>query len=497
MSVEFRRKWMFVLFGVMLGAGLFALVIPLNTHSAQDAVPLQYQRMDADERPINSLRDLNNAFADIAETVSPAVVTVFSERVLTLRRQAHPFSDLFGDFFFGPRGRNPQQPQEREYRQQGHGSGVLVTSDGYIITNNHVVAQADSIYVRLFDEREFAAEVIGTDPKTDIAVIKIDGKNLPVVGRGDSDKLRVGEFVMAIGSPLSANLAHTVTSGIVSAKGRARMGLADYEDFIQTDAAINRGNSGGALVNLDGELVGINAAIVSQSGGFQGIGFAVPSNMAFSVMESLIEHGRVVRGWLGVYIQEITPELARALELASPNGALISEVAPGGPAEEAGLQDGDIVIELNGQDVENSVQFRNDIATTSPGETVNLTVLRDDDRESISVTLGELPSDMASRPIQQGLEDRLGFRLEPLTRDLAGRFNVDPELSGLIVTEIDESSAAYGAGLRAGDIVRSLNRRRVTSIEDFNNVLDQMERGDSVLLRVIRDGRGYYIAFTL
>lgn len=497
MSVEFRRKWMFVLLGIVLGAGLFAIVIPLNTQSAQEAVPLQYQRVQAADRPINSLRDLNNAFADIAETVSPAVVTVFSERVLTLRRQMNPFSDLFGDFFFGPRGRTPQQPQQREYRQQGHGSGVIVSADGYILTNNHVVAQADSIYVRLADDREFAAEVVGADPKTDIAVIKVDARNLPVVGRGDSDKLRVGEFVLAIGSPLSANLAHTVTSGIVSAKGRAQMGLADYEDFIQTDAAINRGNSGGALVNLDGELVGINAAIVSQSGGFQGIGFAVPSNMAFSVMESLIEHGRVVRGWLGVYIQEITPEIARAMGLKSSNGALISEVAPGGPAEEAGLQDGDIVIEMNGTEVRSSVQFRNDIATTAPGEKVNLTVLRDDDKENITITLGELPSDVATRPVQQGLEDRLGFRLEPLTRELAGRYNVDPELSGLIVTEIDETSAAYNAGLRAGDVIRSLNRRRVTSLADFNDMLEQMEQGDSVLLRVVREGVGYYIAFTL
>jgi serine protease Do len=497
MYQNLRRKWMLLFLGVVLGAGLFAVVSPLDSHSAQQAVPLERQIIGADQRPITSLRDLNNAFADVAESVSPAVVTVFSERVLTLRRQLNPFSDFFDDFFFGPRNRLPQQPQEREYRQQGHGSGVIVSADGHILTNNHVVAQADSIYVRLFDQREFPAEVIGTDPKTDIAVIRIDAKNLPVVARGDSDKLRVGEFVLAIGSPLSANLAHTVTSGIVSAKGRAQMGLADYEDFIQTDAAINRGNSGGALVNVDGELVGINAAIVSQSGGFQGIGFAVPSNMAFSVMESLIEHGRVVRGWLGVYIQDVTPQIARAMGLDRSDGALVSEVAPDSPAEQAGLQDGDIVIEINGKRVVNSVQFRKDIATTPPSVDVTLTVLRDGNRTKITVTLGELPSDMAAGPVQQSLEDRLGFRLEPLTRELAQRFRVDPSLSGLIVTDIDETSTAYSAGLRAGDVIRSLNRRRVTSLDDFNDMMSQMNQGDSVLLRVIRDDRGYYVAFTL
>lgn len=274
------------------------------------------ERINVDPSRVSILRELNQAFIEIASEVTPSVVTVSTERV-TRARMYDPFADFFNDPFFGffgnPGNGRRQQPQEREFRQQGLGSGVIVSQDGYILTNNHVVAQADSIRVRMSDGRELGATVVGADPKTDIAVIRVNASGLTPIRRGNSDDLHVGEIVLAVGSPLNPNLAHTVTQGIVSAKGRSNVGLADYEDFIQTDAAINPGNSGGALVNLYGELVGINTAIASRSGGFQGIGFAVPVNMALHVMDALISGGRVVRGWLGVSIQDVDEEMARAM----------------------------------------------------------------------------------------------------------------------------------------------------------------------------------------
>jgi serine protease Do len=329
-----------VLAGAMLAA---------RAGGVQPAAALPHGGEGGADRPITSLRDLNEAFVELAEAVNPAVATVFTERVLRVRPSPgmffdHPFEDFFGEFF-----QRPREPRSREceYRQQGLGSGVVATDDGFIITNNHVIEGADTINVRLIDGRPMPAEVVGADAKTDIAVIKVDADDLVSIEIGDSDRLRVGEMVLAVGSPLSPNLAHSVTSGIVSAKGRSNVGLADYEDFIQTDAAINPGNSGGALINLDGELVGINTAIASRSGGYQGIGFAVPSNMARRVMESLIEHGTVVRGWLGIYIQDIDEALAAAMDLEGERGALVSDLSEDGPAEKAGVQQGDIIVTLD------------------------------------------------------------------------------------------------------------------------------------------------------
>jgi serine protease Do len=321
----------------------------------------------ADERPIRTLRDLNQAFVDIVSKVKPAVVTVSTERIIYVRPMS-PFSgDPFFRFFFGPQGR---QAPEQEYRQRGLGSGVIVSADGHILTNNHVIENADSIFVRTYDGERFTAQVVGTDPQTDIAVIKIDDSNLHFINIGNSDALQVGEIVLAVGSPMSENLAYTVTQGIVSAKGRADVGLATYEDFIQTDAAINPGNSGGPLVNLDGELVGINAAIVSQTGGFQGIGFAVPSNMAVRVMNSLITEGRVSRAWLGINIQDVNEQIAGAMGLDEPVGALIGDVVSGSPADKAGLQPGDIVLDFSGRRIENAHELRSLIGSSPPGKSL-------------------------------------------------------------------------------------------------------------------------------
>ncbi len=494
-----------LLIGIIIGALVFSHFNEASQPQALSYPNVSASVLAAKDRPITTLRDLNNAFIEIAEAVNPTVVTVFTEKVYKVRETLSPFSfffddpfrDFFGDdFFSGPRQRR-QAPQEREYRQQGLGSGVIVSDEGYILTNNHVIANADTIYVRTIDERTIAAKVIGADPKTDIAVIKVDAKNLPVIKKGDSDKLRVGEWVLAIGSPLSANLAHTVTQGIVSAKGRSNVGLADYEDFIQTDAAINPGNSGGALVNLDGELVGINTAIASRSGGFQGIGFAVPINMAESVMASLIKSGKVVRGWLGVSIQDVNETMAKAMNLKNTEGALVGEVVNDSPAQKAGFKDGDVIIEMDGKKIRNASQLRNAVAATAPGTAVKLKIWRDGEERTLEVTLGELPADDKAPQIKQSLQELLGFSVTAMSRDLAEQYNLDANLKGVVVTAIDQASSAFRAGLREGDLIRSVNRKRVQDVADFNAALAGVKKSDTLLLQVARRTGSFYVAFEL
>ncbi|NOY88661.1 MAG: DegQ family serine endoprotease [FCB group bacterium] len=447
-----------------------------------------------EDRPLTTLRDLNQAFADIASTVKPTVVTVFTEKTLRIRQNPF-FSPFFFDFFNGPQGHN--NIPEQNFHQRGLGSGVIIASDGKIITNNHVIDGADSIYVRTYDKHKYLAKVIGADPKTDIAIIKIDAKNLPVIKIGNSDSLLVGEMVMAIGSPMSENLAYTITQGIVSAKGRSNLGLADYEDYIQTDAAINPGNSGGALVNLNGELVGINAAIVTKSGGFQGIGFAVPVNMAMNIMNSLLKNGKVVRGWLGVTIQDINDAIANAMNLKEHNGALVGDVLANSPADKAGMKAGDIIIKMDGENIPNSSLLRNKVASTAPGTKVNFTVLRDGKEVDLSVRLGEIPSKYSQGTLSSNLEDLLGFQVSNFSNALAKKYNLDPNLNGVVVTQIDPNSQAYMTGLREGDLIRSVNKRKVDNVENFNKSLKGFQKGDTILLRIQRGESGFYIAFTL
>jgi serine protease Do len=449
------------------------------------------------DRPLASLRDLNQAFVDIAATVKPAVVTVSTEKVLRAQVGSPFAGDPFFDMFFGPQGRGGNQPREQEFRQQGLGSGVIVSADGRILTNNHVIEDVDSIYVRTFDGERYSAKLLGADPKTDIAVLQIDAKNLDFLRIGNSDSLEVGEMVLAVGSPLSENLAYTVTQGIVSAKGRSNVGLADYEDFIQTDAAINRGNSGGPLVNLDGELVGLNTAILSSSGGFQGIGMAVPSNMAVRVMESLISDGRVVRGWLGVSIQDLTQNIAQGFNLKQTTGALIGQVEEDSPAGKAGLQAGDIIVSVDGSDIDNSTHLRNRIAGTKPNTSVMLGVLRGEEKLKIEVKLGEVPGDGSASPKAEGIQDRLGFAVATLNQTLARQYDIDRRLSGVVVTSVEPSSAAARAGLREGDLIRGVYRRPVETEEEFYSAVEKVASGETVLLQVTRDGGGFYIAFEL
>ena len=335
---------------------------------------------------VELLTRIGQATAEIVDAVRPAVVNIATTHTVKLQGGAEPFfNDPFFRHFFGDRYKAP-----RERKSSGLGSGVIVAADGYILTANHVIQGADEIKVTLSDKREFKGKIIGSDAMTDVAVIKIEAKDLPSIKMGDSNKLRVGETVLAVGSPYGLN--QTVTMGIVSAVGRANMGIADYEDFIQTDAAINPGNSGGALVNVRGELVGINTAIFSTSGGYQGIGFAVPTSMAKAAMDSLIQKGKVVRGWLGVSIQSLTPELAKQFQLKDDKGVLVGEVVEDSPAEKGGLQRGDVIIEVQGKKVEDPNQIRNMVAGVEPGHEIEIKILRDNKPMTKKIIVSELPS---------------------------------------------------------------------------------------------------------
>jgi len=435
-------------------------------------------------------------FRDVAKKVVPAVVTVRSQKTVRVGNRSPfpggPFGDdLFEQFFGMPRGR---APSEDRYVQRGLGSGVIVNANGTILTNNHVVDGVDKVEVVVGDGKSHPAKILGTDPQTDLAVLKIDALGLQAVEMGDSDALEVGEWVLAVGNPFSEALGHTVTAGIVSAKGRSNLRLADYEDFIQTDAAINPGNSGGALVDTRGRLVGINTAIVSGSGGYQGVGFAIPINMARSVMNNLIENGKVVRGWIGLTIQDLTPDLAEAVGLAGKEGALVAGVQPDSPAAEVGLRRGDVITALDGQKVGSNSDLRNRIAGTAPGTRVALTVFRDGKETTIKATLGELPGSLA-RGGSAGAapeEEALGISVQPLTRDLASRLGYEGE-TGLVVSQVEPGSAAGEAGLREGDLIKEVNRHAVTSIVEYRQALSGVERGKVILLLVRRGDAATYI----
>ncbi|MFQ5599199.1 MAG: Do family serine endopeptidase [Candidatus Krumholzibacteriia bacterium] len=426
------------------------------------------------------------SFADVAEQVTPSVVTVVSQKRVG--------GDDFGGFFerfFG----NRQEPFV-----QGHGSGFVLDSNGTILTNNHVVDDADDLTVRLKDGREFEAEVIGMDANTDIAVIRIDAQDLPVVKLGDSDRLRVGEWVLAIGSPFRQALDHTVTAGIISAKGRGNVGLADYEEFLQTDAAINPGNSGGPLVNLRGEVIGINTAIATRNGGFQGVSFAIPINFARNIIDMLLAEGRVTRAWLGVVIQDVTPELARGLDLPRPEGVAIAEVNENSPAEEAGLQEGDVIVAMDGVATERVSAFRNRVSLSVPGQRVELEVLRDGKRRTVEARLGELTEDVLAavqnqRPrTPEGHPDsQLGLQLADLTPEIAARFDLSRRTSGVVITGVAPGSPAAEEGLEPGDVVRSVNRQRVQSVEEFDAALNLVPSNHPVVLNVKRGGRSFFI----
>lgn len=433
------------------------------------------------------------SFPEIVEKVMPTIVTVYSEQTIRVQYQDpfySPGEDFLRRFFGAPNLPDERQPQYREYHREGLGSGVIITEDGYILTNNHVIQGADKIRV-VIDEEEIPAEVIGTDEKTDLAVLKVDyDETLPAAKLGNSDNIKIGEWVLAIGHPFE--LDHTVTAGIISAKGRNRMGITDYEDFIQTDAAINPGNSGGALINLKGEVIGINTAIASRTGVYNGIGFAIPINMAQLVMNQLIDHGYVSRGYIGVGIQDVTSELAEAFDLEEPSGVLVTQVMPDTPGEKAGLESGDIIVRMNGEELENGSDLRNRVAAQKPGSEIELEIIRDGKHKDIDIVLTELPGTEKLAEKMDEVEPAPDIGLELTMAEESDAYDYGYE-EALLVEKVEPGSPAAEAGIMPGDIIFEVNRERVTSVSEFDTIVAKDYGKDPLLMLIGRDGGMLYL----
>jgi serine protease Do len=477
--------------GIIIGFGVTASFHLFNSARAIDSRP--------ESQPMAAHPPLaDQVFEEVAKRVTPAVVNISTTRVVKEEGSgsSNPFfNDPFFQRFFG---QEPFQLPEipKEQREQSLGSGVIVDPRGYIVTNNHVVEKAQEIKVVLSDRREFKGKVVGSDPKSDIAVVKIDGKDLPTVSWGDSSRLQVGQYVMAIGNPFGLN--QTVTMGIVSAVGRANVGIADYEDFIQTDAAINPGNSGGALVNTQGELIGINTAIFTRSGGFMGIGFAVPSNMARSVMESLVKTGKVIRGWLGISIQEVSPELAKQFGLSEPKGALVADVLPHTPAERAGIKRGDIILELDGKTIENAGQLRNLVAEIPIGKKVKIKVFRDKQEQELEITIGEQPKEAARGGKAEAATSVAlnGVEVQDLTPETASRLGLPRNQQGVVIDQVERGSLAEEAGLQQSDVIVEVNRKPIKNTRDYEQVVSKIKKDETVLLLIKRQGGSIFVTIS-
>jgi serine protease Do len=499
-------KWSYVVMGIMVGV-IFSFGFNLNKSpgkSAENAVtesPLVNVSPE-DSSSLNVAEQLSNAFAAVASDVNPSVVTIFTESTIKTGNQpfaSGPFEQFFGDDFFNHFFQGQPSPQG-DLKQQGLGSGVIIDSDGIILTNNHVVKNADDIKVRLMDGREFKGTVKGTDSQTDLAVITIDAKGLKQIKLGDSDRARVGDWVLAIGSPLQPELEHTVTTGIISAKGRSGVGLSQYEDFIQTDAAINPGNSGGAMVNLHGQLIGINAAIATQNGGFMGIGFAIPVNLAKKVMTDILDKGKVIRGWLGVYIQTITPDIAKALNLDRAKGVIISKVQKDSPAEKAGLKNEDVVLKFNGKEVDNSTELSTWVAGSSPDANIDLTIMRDGKTKDVKVKLGELTpekANIASSEENSNKFDKVGITVSNITNAMRGKYNLPDGTKGVVITSVDPRSIAAQNGLEEGDIIVKLNKETIKSTDQVSKILNDVDSGEMILFFIQRGNANLYLAFPM
>ena len=444
------------------------------------------------------MAEISQAFESAADRVSDFVVPIFAEQVVQAPSQGlpdDPFREFFGNDFFKRFFGGSPQPQARTVRSLG--SGVIVSADGHILTNNHVVAGAQKLTVVLKDKRRLQASVVGADPLTDVAVIKIQASGLPTAVLGDSDAVKVGQWVIAVGNPFA--LMRTVTHGIISATGRSSVGIATYEDFIQTDAPINPGNSGGALADLDGNVVGINSAISSPSGGNVGLGFAIPINMAKSIMAQLISKGRIIRGYLGLTAQDIDPSLVGPLKLKDAKGALVSEVSPDSPADRAKIRPGDVVVEFDGKPVESSLDLHNLAAQTAPGTRVQIVLLRNGERLEITAELIERPQEKSQVKTGQPGEgkgptaERLGLTVQTLTSDVARQLGLSTGDRGAVVTAVVPGGAGDDADLKPGDLIVEANRTRITTAQEFEAVVRAAKSGDTLALLVRRGPDSFYV----
>jgi len=476
--------------GLVLGLSLIFLLFGLFFCMGKDK---------ADSLPKNdkltTAKSLGQAFVEVAKKVQPSVVNVSTEKTITMKPwdrygedffKGSPFEDFFKGFGITPR----EKGKEYRQKQRSGGSGVIVDKEGYILTNNHVVEGADKIKIRLIDGREFTATVKGQDSRTDLAVLYIKAKDLPVATLGDSDKLDVGEWAIAIGSPFG--LEHTVTVGVISAKGRTGLGTGTYEDFIQTDASINPGNSGGPLINIDGEVVGINAMIIQPG---TGIGFAIPINMAKQILNDLIKQGKVVRPWLGISVQDLTPEMAEQFQVKEKEGVLVAQIHPGTGAEKGGLTSGDIIKALDDKAIKNVNELIKEIQKKKVGQKVKLSVVRDGKPTTIEVTLSAMP-DKPEAMKEKEFEEKLGARVQEWTPQLAARYRISAEIKrGVVVISVEEGSPADDLGLQEGDVILEINRKKIETVKDFEKAIKDTNFEKGVVLRLHRRGNTFYHSF--
>jgi serine protease Do len=478
------QRGIFRSFGLSIGA-ILCVSTAASSPATQETAPLQ--------------PGVITSFAPIVEKVAPSVVTVFTTQTVSRGVTTFPFSDDALRQFFG--GQLPQRQGKQTL--QGLGSGVIVSPDGYILTANHVVSGAEEIMVgRGTELRKYKAKKVGTDSGTDVALLKIDEKNLPAITFADSEKARAGDIVLAVGNPFG--LRQTVTMGIISAVGRGGMGIVDYENFIQTDAAINMGNSGGALVDIKGELLGINTAIFSRSGGNQGVGFAIPANLARDVMQSLREKGRVVRGYIGASVQTLTPELAEAMKLkGQPTGALVGEVAPKTPSQKAGMKTGDVITAVNGKKISDARELRLMIGSMAPRSKAQIEVNREGQTKTFDVELAEMPAGATEEGPETSPEESAqpekttvfgGVAVADTTDDVRSALNLPKEVHGAVIAEIDADSSAGKAGLREGDVIQEVNKQPVKNAKDLVAISKKLKANEKILLRVYSQGRSGYVA---
>ena len=483
---------------LLVGGGLLAITGHCSTPKAVVAPPPPLT-----PEVIAPAVALSQAYVAVAGHIRPAVVSVYSEKIVKYQspESTFPFGDDFFQQFFGNQA--PQRrsaPKEYKVPQRGMGSGMILDKEGHILTNYHVVKDVDEIKVRLSDKREFKAEVVSSDPKTDVAVIRIKEKvaDLPTVQLGDSDALQVGELVMAVGAPFG--LTQTVTTGIISAIGRSDVGIADYENFLQTDAPINPGNSGGPLVNMKGEVIGMNSAIATNSGQSAGIGFAIPANMIKAMLPTLVKGGKIARGLLGVGIQDLDKELAKQFKLPDSNGSLVSSVNPGSAADKAGIKVGDVITRFNGKDVQNTRELRNGVAATAPGAKVSVELIRAGKPMTLTVTIGEATGEPAAADTDEsgsaGQAVKLGLTLKSLTPDLARQYGL-ADSAGLLISAVEPGSPAGQAGLQEGDLIAEVNHQKVAKLSEFQAALDEAKKSGSALFLVKRKSMSLFVVLQL
>jgi serine protease Do len=476
--------------GLVLGLSLFFLLFGLIFCMGKDK---------ADSLPKNdkltTVRSIGQAFVEVVKKAQPSVVNVTTEKTVTVKPwerygedffKGSPFEDFFKGFGFSPR----EKGKEYRHKQRSGGSGVIVDKEGYILTNNHVVEGADKVKIRLNDGREFTAIVKGQDSRTDLAVLYIKAKDLPVATLGDSDKLEVGEWAIAIGSPFG--LEHTVTVGVISAKGRTGLGTGTYEDFIQTDASINPGNSGGPLINIDGEVVGINAMIIQPG---TGIGFAIPINMAKQILNDLIKQGKVVRPWLGISVQDLTPEMAEQFQVKEKEGVIVAQIHQGTGAEKAGLASGDIMKSVDDKAIKNTNELIKEIQKKKVGQKVKLNVVREGKPMTIEVALTAMP-DKPEALKEKESEEKLGAKVQELTPQLSARYRISSEIKrGVIVISVEEGSPADELGLQEGDVILEINRKKIETTKDFDKAIKEINLDKGIVFRLHRRGNTFYHSF--